>query len=147
MQRAVIDYSDMMLRRVAAACSCTSGSALLRSETTFGLQGACECQWNGRATWRQRRGDEHGAGLHQRSFDLRVEGKVAYCGDAVLQHHAFAGGQKLDQRRQDAGLVSSKLHVCDRGERARGREVHHRRTHQRCKPRGCAADRWCIPGL
>ena len=41
------------------------------------------------------------------------ERHVSYHCDAVLQHHALAGGKQLDEGRQDACLVCLALHVCE----------------------------------
>ena len=63
---------------------------------------------------RRRREVAHSARFHESSFDLRMKRQVAYCGDAILQNHSLARGEQLDERRQDAGLVSAQLDVCEK---------------------------------
>jgi hypothetical protein len=120
-------YSDIMLRRVAAACSCTSGSALLSNDTTFGLPKTIKKDALGNLT-EKGRGNEHCAGFHESSLDLRMKGKVADRGDAILQHHALACGQQLDEGRQYARFIRSQFNICEnvRSQRRRPREQQER---------------------
>jgi hypothetical protein len=94
-----MNYSDIMLRSVAAACSCTSGSALFSSDTTFGLHAVRDSRAGG-GKGGGRLGSHgaavHCAGFHKRRLDLWMKRKVAYCGDAVLQHHALSSSEQLN---------------------------------------------------